>query len=206
MDARVVLSIALSVLGAHPALASAHSIPSSAIGAPPIPSAYQAAALASGIPSQLLWAVALQESGRYRRSRLVPWPWTLNIAGVSARFATRAQACRALHRALQRTSPRRIDVGLMQVNWGYHHDLVRSPCELLDPYRNLTVASRLLCELHQEGESWLATAAHYHRPAGGGEATRYAESLQRRLLSLKANAQRTSLAARPLTTVGGLGR
>lgn len=206
MDARVVLAIGACVLGAQAALASAHPTPPSAVGTPPVPSAYQAAALAVGIPSQLLWAVALQESGWHRRSRLIPWPWTLNIAGVPERFATRARACQALHRALNRTSPKRIDVGLAQVNWGYHHDLVRSPCELLDPYRNLAVASRLLFELHHEGESWLMTAAHYHRPAGGAEAARYADSLHLRLASLGANTQRTSLAARALMTAGVFGR
>ena len=197
--------IGACVLGAHSPLASAHFTPFT-LGTPPVPSAYRAAAESVGIPSRLLWAVALQESGWRRNSRLVPWPWTLNIAGLPARFATRAEACRALHQALKQTSSKRIDVGLAQVNWGYHHEFVRSPCELLDPYRNLAVASRLLFELHQEGESWVTTAAHYHHPAGGAEAARYADSLQQRLESVGANSRTNLLSARAVMTAGVLGR
>ncbi len=82
------------------------------------------------------------------------------------------------------------------MNWGYHHEHLQGPCELLDPYRNLAVASRLLFELHQEGESWVMTAARYHRPAGGEEAARYGHSLQLRLGRLQRDNQRNTLALR----------
>jgi hypothetical protein len=184
MAARVVASIAACILSAPGAFAAAPAARSPAT-ATAVPSAYEAAATAVGIPPRLLWVLALQESGWARGSRVVPWPWTLNIAGVPARFATRSGACRALLRALKRANPRRIDIGLTQVNWGYHHERLRSPCELLDPYRNLAVASRLLGELHKAGESWVGTAARYHRPAGGEEAIRYGASLQKRLSRLQ---------------------
>jgi soluble lytic murein transglycosylase-like protein len=160
-----------------------------------VPSAYQAAAN-EAIPATLLWAVALQESGWLRRSREVPWPWTLNVAGQPARFATRASACRALHRVLKKTSPRRVDVGLAQVSWGYHHEDLRSPCDLLDPYRNLAIAARLLRELHQDGESWVFTAGRYHRPAGGEEAARYRNALRLRLVKLEPRDPRAALSMR----------
>ncbi|MBF3059975.1 lytic transglycosylase domain-containing protein, partial [Pseudomonas aeruginosa] len=57
------------------------------------PPAYQLAAQRAGIPSTVLYAVALQESGIRRNGRIVPWPWSLNVAGQSRRFATRADAC-----------------------------------------------------------------------------------------------------------------
>jgi len=64
------------------------------------PPAYQLAAQRAGIPSTVLYAVALQESGIRRNGRLVPWPWSLNVAGQSRRFATRADAVTAaLHAA-----------------------------------------------------------------------------------------------------------
>lgn len=171
---------------------------------PAVPSAYQAAAHAAGIPATFLWAVALQESGLLRGTREVPWPWTLNVAGLPARFPTREHACRALRRALERTSPTRIDVGLTQVNWGYHHELAHSPCDLLDPYRNLAVASRLLLCLHRAGESWVLTGARYHRPAGGEEAARYGESLRIRLARIERDSQRNPQALPTRSTVAGL--
>src|SRR3546814_5438961 len=47
------------------------------------PPAYQLAAQRAGIPSAVLYAVALQESGIRRNGRIVPWPWSLNVAGQS---------------------------------------------------------------------------------------------------------------------------
>jgi len=78
------------------------------------PPAYQLAAQQAGVPSPVLYAVALQESGARLRGRLIPWPWTLNVAGRAERYATRAEACAGIRRALARTPANRIDVGLGQ--------------------------------------------------------------------------------------------
>lgn len=171
-------------MSAHGALAAPRSTHASTASLA-VPSAYQLVATAAGVPPALLWALAQQESGLLRGSRWAPWPWTLNVGGVPARFATRTGACRALHSALERVPSRRIDIGLTQINWGYHGRRVHSPCELLDPYRNLAVACRLLVELHRDGETWIATAARYHRPAGGEQAIRYGASVQKRLSHLQ---------------------
>src|SRR3546814_15787798 len=57
------------------------------------PPAYQLAAQRAGIPSAVLYAVALQESGIRRNGRIVPWPWSLNVAGQSRPYAPRPAAC-----------------------------------------------------------------------------------------------------------------
>lgn len=137
------------------------------------PPAYQVAAQRAGIPATVLYAVALQESGARLNGRLVPWPWSLNVAGVSRRFATRAEACAELHQALRDVPPTRIDAGLGQINLGYQHHRYDQPCELLDPYRNLALAAEILREQHAPGQDWLITIGRYHRPAGGAPAARY---------------------------------
>ncbi|MNE46590.1 hypothetical protein D3C80_1409350 [compost metagenome] len=129
----------------------------------------------------MLYAVALQESGATLRGRLVPWPWTLNVAGTSHRYATRAEACAGLYKALARTPAQRIDAGLGQVNLGYHPHRYAQPCELLDPYRNLAIAAEILREQHTPGEDWLLAIGRYHRPAGGTPAARYRRSVHRHL-------------------------
>lgn len=141
------------------------------------PPAYQLAAQQAGVPSPVLYAVALQESGTRLRGRLIPWPWTLNIAGRAERYATRAQACSGLRRALARTSATRIDAGLGQVNLGYQAHRYVHPCELLDPYRNLAIAAEILREQYTAGEDWLVAIGRYHRPAGGALAARYRRSV-----------------------------
>jgi len=145
------------------------------------PPAYQLAAQRAGIPSAVLYAVALQESGIRWNQRLVPWPWSLNIAGQSRRFDTRVQACTALQRALRDTPSTRIDVGLAQINLGYQQHRYRQPCDLLDPYRNLSIAAEILKEQHRPNEDWLLAIGRYHRPAGGEPAARYRRSVSRHL-------------------------
>lgn len=153
------------------------------------PPAYQIAAAQSGVPSPVLYAVALQESGTRLRGRLVPWPWTLNVAGTPQRHARRSDACRALRRALRSTPAERIDVGLGQVNAGYHAHRVQQPCALLDPYRNLGIAAEILHEQHRPGEDWMTAVGRYHRPAGGPPAARYRGAVQRHLVRVLGNPQ-----------------
>lgn len=144
------------------------------------PAAYQLAAEDAGIPASVLFAVAQQESGLPLHGRLIPWPWTLNVAGVPARYPNRAQACSGLRRALLRVPATRVDVGLGQVNVGYHGHRVEQPCALLDPHRNLTIAATILREQHTPGEDWLVAIGRYYRPAEGPLAGRYRLSVQQR--------------------------
>lgn len=145
------------------------------------PPAYQIAAHRAGIPSAVLYAVALQESGLQRDGRLVPWPWTLNVAGVSRRFSSRAKACTGLQKALREAPPTRVDAGLGQINLGYQKHRYPQPCDLLDPYRNLAIAAEILREQHTDGEDWLLAIGRYHRPAGGAPAARYRMRVHKQL-------------------------
>ena len=145
------------------------------------PPAYQLAAQRAGIPSTVLYAVALHESGVRRNGRIVPWPWSLNVAGQSHRYATRADACAGLQQAIRATPHTRIDAGLGQINLGYHQQRYSTACDLLDPYRNLAIAAEILHEQHTPGEDWLLAIGRYHRPAGGEPAARYRRSVSRHL-------------------------
>ncbi|MGE1080688.1 transglycosylase SLT domain-containing protein [Pseudomonas shirazensis] len=145
------------------------------------PPAYQLTAQRAGIPSLVLYAVALQESGIRRNGRIVPWPWSLNVAGQSRRYATRSDACADLQQVMRSTPYTRIDVGLGQINLGYHRQRYTSACDLLDPYRNLAIAADILKEQHSPGEDWLLAIGRYHRPAGGEPAARYRRSVSRHL-------------------------
>lgn len=171
------------VAGFALAVGSAHA--QNAFPAQGVPSAYERAARWEGVPAPLLFAVALQESGLPLRGRLIPWPWTLNVHGVALRYASRADACVALRRALQRQPVPGADVGLGQISVRYHGKRVREPCELLNPYRNLALTAALLREQHRPGEDWLLAVGRYHRPAGGPTAARYQRSVEQHLTRLQ---------------------
>ncbi|MCD9007465.1 transglycosylase SLT domain-containing protein [Luteimonas sp. XNQY3] len=175
--------VALAASGLGPRPAHAVEVP---------PPAYQIAARQAGIPSSVLYAVALQESGTRRRDRLVPWPWTLNVAGSAERYATRAEACAGIRRALARVSARRVDVGLAQINLGYQAHRYDAPCDVLDPYANLAMAAQILREQHEPGADWMIAIGRYHRPAGGEPAARYRRSVARHLARVQAHDQPTA--------------
>jgi soluble lytic murein transglycosylase-like protein len=160
------------------------------------PPAYQLAAQRADIPSTVLYAVALQESGVRRGERIVPWPWSLNVAGQSRRYASRSEACAGVRHALREVPPTRIDVGLGQINLGYHPHRYRQPCDLLDPYDNLRIAADILKEQHTPGEDWLLAIGRYHRPAGGAPAARYRRSVSQHLQRVLGPHQATAHAPR----------
>ncbi|MGU1062165.1 transglycosylase SLT domain-containing protein [Pseudomonas aeruginosa] len=166
------LALLALLAGALAVVAQAQELP---------PPAYQVAAQRAGIPAAVLYAVALQESGARLNGRLVPWPWSLNVAGESRRFATRDAACANLQRALRSVPPTRIDVGLGQINLGYQRHRYRRACDVLDPYRNLALAADILREQHSPGDDWLLAIGRYHRPAGGAPAARYRHSVSQHL-------------------------
>ncbi|WP_130905548.1 MULTISPECIES: transglycosylase [unclassified Pseudomonas] len=157
---RLILALALTGV----TIVQAESLP---------PPAYQLAAARADIPVSVLFAIALQESGIPLRGHLIPWPWTLNVAGTSRRFASRKEACAALQLELTRQDPKRIDVGLGQTNLGYHPDRYPSACDALDPRANLAVTAELLREHYADTGDWIVAAGRYHRPAGGAHAARY---------------------------------
>lgn len=152
--------------------------------ADPVPLAYQITARLDAVPEHILFAVALQESGSFHTGRLLPWPWTLNVAGQPRRYSTREQTCSALRDALNQWPPQRVDVGLCQINVGFHGNRVAHPCDLIDPYQNLQIAATILREQHSQTRDWLRAVERYHRPAGGSIATAYREKVEQHLQGL----------------------
>ncbi|WP_296258018.1 MULTISPECIES: transglycosylase [unclassified Pseudomonas] len=151
------------------------------------PPAYQLAAARAGIPASVLFAIALQESGAPLRGQVIPWPWTLNVAGIPQRFASRDEACTALRLALTRHDAKRIDVGLGQTNLGYHPDRYASACDALDPRENLAVTAELLRNHYVDAGDWFVAAGRYHRPAGGQPAARYRNQFSRHWQRIQAD-------------------
>uniref|UniRef100_UPI001F15075F transglycosylase SLT domain-containing protein n=1 Tax=Pseudomonas viridiflava TaxID=33069 RepID=UPI001F15075F len=105
------------------------------------------------------------------------------VAGTTYRFATRADACTALLIALTQAGPKRVDVGLGQVNmgWNGHRFKSSNPCDALNPYKNLDVAAQILAELRGLGGDWITVAGRYHRPAGGAPAANYRKAFAKHL-------------------------
>ncbi len=155
-----------------------------------IPSAYTMIAGATGVPPDVLYAVASQESNRkIQGSRYRPWPWTLNVAGKSYYYESKDAACRALHIALAAHDAKRVDVGIAQINLGWNPNAFAWPCQGLDPYLNLRTAGRILRNHYNASGSWAVAAGLYHHPAGGAIAAKYQRSVEQRLKKINQQLQ-----------------
>jgi hypothetical protein len=115
------------------------------------------------IPTQLLQAIGLVESGVWNeaRARSVAWPWTVYAQKRGRRFASKAEAVVEVRR-LYNLGVRNIDVGCMQVNLHYHGQAFDSLEEAFDPTHNVAYAALLLKSLYRNARSWSAAIARYH--------------------------------------------
>lgn len=140
----------------------------------PVPEGYRIIAKESGIPSAILYAVALTESATQITSSNIyrPWPWTLNVGGQGYFFDSRIAAWQALKRWISQDR-RSIDIGLMQVNWRYHKQKLVTPWQALDPYHNLRVGAEILKNCYLDRNEWWESVGCYHSPANTQRAKRY---------------------------------
>lgn len=189
--------LALRTLRLVAALASSTCVSGFTAAAELPPPAYQLAGFTAGVPGVVLFSLALQESGTKIRGRVLPWPWTLNVAGASYRFATREAACTALLIGIHEAGAKRVDAGIGQVNIGWNGHHFREPCEALDPYRNLSVSAEILKGWYDQTGNWTEAAGRYHRPAGGAPAARYRTAFDQHLRRVLGNDSTSLLVGNP---------
>ncbi|HSU04021.1 MAG TPA: lytic transglycosylase domain-containing protein [Acetobacteraceae bacterium] len=125
--------------------------------------AIRAAQAAQHLPTGLLSALALVESGRPdpRMGTVRPWPWTINVEGQGLFFANKASAVAAVQ-VLQASGIRSIDVGCLQVNLLHHPAAFASLEQAFDPTANARYAARFLAALHDRSQDWMQAAGDYH--------------------------------------------
>ena len=148
-------------------------------GAAEIPSAYRNVAANNNIPPAMFYAIALTESGRAvsSMSGARPWPWTANFGGRGRYFKSRREAWRAIQDYIG-NGHRSVDVGLMQINWRYHHLQLRSVWQALDPHTNLSVAADILTACYQRLGDWWDSVGCYHAPSNAKRAAAYCDRVR----------------------------
>ncbi len=125
-----------------------------------VPPAYQRVAREYGVPAGILFAIALTESGRQSGDRVLPYPWTLNIEGRGEYFSSRHEADTRLSQLIR--EGRSPDIGLMQVNWKYHHNKLGAPDQAIDPWLNLRAGALVLRKCYEETGDWWQAVGRYH--------------------------------------------
>jgi len=130
------------------------------------------AAAEYGVPTDLMRAISLAETGRRVEGVLRPWPWAVNEGGKGQWFDDRATAETYVATAIA-AGTRNIDIGCFQLNHRWHSAAFQSISDMFDPLRNARHAAAFLSELHRETGDWqLATGAYHSRTPERAESYR----------------------------------
>lgn len=150
---------------------------------------YRLVAEENQVPAKLFYSVILNESRSLtssgERSKVLPWPWTINHRGEPHFFPTREKAY-LFARSLVDRGDKQFDVGLGQMNWRWHEERFRDLWEAFDPYTNLNAAARHLREQFERPEcnSWELAVGCYHRPGQRIQDKEFAKNYTQRVISL----------------------
>jgi soluble lytic murein transglycosylase-like protein len=125
------------------------------------------AARASDIPLEILYSVALTETGN--RGALDPYDMNVDGRAVHSNSLDEALARFALERS---HGAKLIDIGCMQVNQRWHGSHFRSVAEMFDPERNVQYAASYLKSLRRDAGSWTLAVARYNAGPGNPRAQR----------------------------------
>ena len=115
------------------------------------------------LPTGIMQAISLAESGRWDKSSRshFAWPWTVMAHGKGRFYPSKAAAIAAV-RKLQADGLKNIDVGCMQVNLKYHPKAFDSLEDAFDPAINARYAAGLFAKLRKANKSIIRAVAHYH--------------------------------------------
>lgn len=158
-----------------------------------IPRAYRIIADQYGVPVDVFFSIALQESGKSNQDKYLPWPWTLNIDEKGYYFDTQEQAEIALLTAMDLAKQQgrigRVAVGIGQIYMPSHAKQFESPIQALDPTRNLNYAAELLAihyaDTVKEGSpDWWIAVGRYHSPSNQQLARNYSQLVFKKCLRI----------------------
>ena len=158
-------------------LVIALSIPVASVAGDAVPPAYRSMGIEYGIPPEILYSIALTESGKSYRGLRLPWPWTVNHGGKGLYFPSRQAAYDYLSQVLSR-GQKNFDVGLMQVNWRWNAHVFGSLWEALDPYENLRGGASILRSHYVRLGSFEDAVGAYHSPGNASRANAYRERVR----------------------------
>ncbi|MCW8885658.1 MAG: transglycosylase SLT domain-containing protein [Motiliproteus sp.] len=147
-----------------------------------LPVAYMVVAKAANVPADILYAVALAESGRSYNGVLLPWPWTLNVEGRSIFCGSQGEAIVLAAEAINRKQL--VDLGLTQVNWRWHQQRFTRVDDALVPMLNLKAGAAILREQYEVSGDWWQAVGRYHDPGQDDESLASAESYRQRVKRL----------------------
>jgi soluble lytic murein transglycosylase-like protein len=115
------------------------------------------------IPSNLLKAISITESGVWHKdtNQAIPWPWTINFQGKGYYYNNKAEAVAAA-KSLKKQGYTSMDVGCMQINLHYHPEAFKNLEEAFEPRENIAYGANFLKDNYTRHSNWHNAVASYH--------------------------------------------
>lgn len=145
------------------------------------------AAHETGVPYDVLMAIALTETARGTGAQVHAWPWTVNMEGAGSWFEDRDAALRYVYRHYK-AGARSFDLGCFQVNFKWHGDAFASIEDMFEPRQNAIYAAQFLKTLYAESRDWDLAAGAYH-----SRTETYARTYRARFKSYRNSVQQTQI-------------
>lgn len=162
-----------------PWLASVMMQASTVMALEELPVAYLIVAKHQQVPVDILYAVAMTESGKRFGDEQRPWPWALNVDGRSVFCQSEQEAVLTVSEAIQKKQS--VDIGLMQINWRWHKHRFSSIDDALTPMKNLQVGAAILQEQFKYTNDWWEAVGRYHDPGQDTDSLENAERYRTRV-------------------------
>lgn len=124
------------------------------------------AARETGVPANILRAIARVEAGRTLHGGFAAWPWAVNQAGKGHFFETAEAAIDHVNRAMA-LGQSNIDIGCFQVNLHWHGAAFPNLRAMFEPDKNALYAAHFLRRLYRETGTWEAAVGAYHSRRDG---------------------------------------
>ena len=140
--------------------------------------AIAAAERKAAMPKRVMGTIAIVESGRTMGSKVVPWPWSINVGGTGYYYENKDAAIQAV-RDFTAAGQRSIDVGCMQINLAAHPAAFDSLDTAFEPSANADYAARFLRTLYQQSGRLATAMTAYH-----SQTPEFANDYARRLLAV----------------------
>ncbi|MEM6890561.1 MAG: transglycosylase SLT domain-containing protein [Pseudomonadota bacterium] len=115
----------------------------------------------TGVPLDVLLAVARTETGRSVDEQFLPWPWAINVNGAGFWFESKSDAVDFAQKQLD-SGLTNIDLGCFQINLRWHSNQFSSIKEMLDPLTNALYAADYLKRMFELRKDWLSAVGAYH--------------------------------------------
>ncbi|MGR5347477.1 transglycosylase SLT domain-containing protein [Vibrio mediterranei] len=151
-----------------------------------IPNFFKVAARSVGVPVDVFYALAYQESAtKMTTGQVKPWPYSMNYLGKTYVFADYKSLVHGASKLLSE-GKEAFDVGYWQVNYKWNRERFSNIGHLAHPAINARVAGEIFRERYNQYGDWVKAAGRYHNPNNnGGKADKYARSYKKWLQKVR---------------------